>query len=104
MEIIVLFLFIIVILLTFAVIVTIIADSKGYSPFRWFFYGLFLGPIALVHAITIYRTLEEEQNRHLLAGRDPCPHCDEYISPKAVVCPYCQRDIEQVVRTRSSAS
>ena len=104
MEIIVLFLFIIVILLTFAIIVAIIADSKGYSPLSWFFYGLFLGPIALVHAITIYRTLEEEQNRHLLAGRDPCPHCDEYISPKAVVCPYCQRDIEPPVETRSGAS
>ena len=104
MEIIVLFLFIVVILLTFAVIVTIIADSKGYSPFGWFFYGFFLGPIALAHAIVIHRTLEEEQKRHLLAGRDQCPLCDEYISPRAVVCPHCQSNIELPVETRSGAS
>ena len=76
--------------LSFAIITAIIADSKGSRATGWFFYGLFLGPIALAHAIVIHRTLEEEQKRHLLAGRDPCPLCDEYISPKAVVCPRCQ--------------
>ncbi len=90
--------------LSFATITALIADSKGSRTTGWFFYGLILGPIALAHAIVMHRTLEEEQKRHLLAGRDPCPNCDEYISPKAFVCPHCQRDIEQSARTRSGAS
>ena len=90
--------------LSFAIITALIADSKGSRATGWFFYGLFLGPIALAHAIVIHRTLEEEQKRHLLAGRDPCPLCDEYISPRAVVCPHCQSDIELPVETRSGAS
>ena len=90
--------------LSFAIITALIADSKGSRATGWFFYGLFLGPIALAHAIVIHRTLEEEQKRHLLAGRDPCPNCDEYISPKAFVCPHCQSDIELPVETRSGAS
>ena len=90
--------------LSFAIITALIADSKGSRATGWFFYGLFLGPIALAHAIVIHRTLEEEQERYLLAGRDPCPLCDEYISPKAVVCPRCQRDIKQSAQTGSSAS
>ena len=90
--------------LSFAIITALIADSKGSRATGWFFYGLFLGPIALAHAIVIHRTLEEEQKRHLLAGRDPCPLCDEYISPRAVVCPHCQSNIELPVETRSGAS
>ena len=90
--------------LSFAIITALIADSKGSRATGWFFYGLFLGPIALAHAIVIHRTLEEEQKRHLLAGRDPCPLCDEYISPRAVVCPHCQSDIKLPVETRSGAS
>ena len=90
--------------ISFAIITALIADSKGSRATGWFFYGLFLGPIALAHAIVIHRTLEEEQKRHLLAGRDPCPLCDEYISPRAVVCPHCQSDIELPVETRSGAS
>ena len=104
MEILFLLLMFIGIGLSFAIITALIADSKGSRATGWFFYGLFLGPIALAHAIVIHRTLEEEQKRHLLAGRDPCPLCDEYISPRAVVCPHCQSDIELPVETRSGAS
>lgn len=81
--------------LIFAIIAAIIANSKGGTVDGWtfFFYGLFLGPIAIAHAIVRHRTLESEQHRHRLAGRIACLLCDEYISPKAVVCPFCQRDI-----------
>ena len=80
--------------LIFAIISAIIGNSKGGTGDGWtfFFYGLFLGPIAIAHAIVRHRTLESEQHRNRLAGRIPCPLCDEYISPKAVVCPFCQRD------------
>ena len=79
----------------FAIIAAIIGSSKGGTNegFWFFICGLFLGPIAIAHAIVRHRTLESEQHRHRLAGRIACPLCDEYISPKAVVCPFCQRDI-----------
>lgn len=30
-----------------------IANSKGRSPFLWYFYGLLIWPIALVHSILL---------------------------------------------------
>ena len=81
--------------LSFAIIASIIGDAKGGDAMGWFFYGLALPLVAIAHAIVRHRTLEEEQKRHKLAGRIACNLCDEYISPKAVVCPFCQRDIEQ---------
>ena len=78
----------------FAIIAGTIGNTKEKNAaFTFFVYGLFVGPIAIAHAIVRHRTLESEQHRHRLAGRIPCPLCDEYISPKAVVCPFCQRDI-----------
>ena len=87
--------------LSFAIIASIIGDAKGGDAVGWFFYGLFFGMIAVAHAIVRHRTLAEEQNRHRLAGRIACRLCDEYISPNAVVCPFCQRNIE---RYESSAA
>ena len=81
--------------LSFAIIASIIGDAKGGNAVGWFFYGLFFGMIAVAHAIVRHRTLEEEQIRHILAGRIACRLCDEYISPKAIVCPFCQRNIER---------
>ena len=81
--------------ISFAIIASIIGDAKGGDAMGWFFYGLVLPLVAIAHAIVRHRTLEEERKRHTLAGRVACRLCDEYISPKAVVCPFCQRNIEQ---------
>ena len=85
--------------ISLATIASIIGNSKGEDAGVWFFYGLFLPPIAIAHAIVRHRTLTEEQKRHTLAGRVACHLCDEYISPNAVVCPFCQRNIEQNERS-----
>ena len=85
---------IIIIWLSLATIASIIGNSKGEDAGVWFFYGLFLPPIAIAHAIVRHRTLKEERKRNTLVGRIACHLCDEYISPKAVVCPFCQRNIE----------
>lgn len=81
--------------LIFAIIAAVIGNTKGGTDegVVFFIYGLFFGPIAIAHAIVRHRTLKQEQRRHRLAGRIACPLCDEYISPKAVVCPFCQRDV-----------
>ena len=92
--------------LSLAIIAAIIGKSKGGDVIGWFFYGLIFGLIAVAHAIARHRTLEEEQNRHRRAGRVACVRCDEYISPKAVVCPYCGNVIvhpERVDNTHSHA-
>lgn len=81
--------------LSFAFIASIIGDAKGGDALGWFFYGLVLPLVAIAHALAKHRTLEEEQRRHVLAGRIACRLCAEYISPKAVVCPFCQRNIDQ---------
>ena len=81
--------------LSFAIIAAIIGDAKGGNPVGWFFYGLVLPLVAIAHALVRHRTLEEEQRRHTLAGRIACHLCAEYISPKAIVCPFCQRNIER---------
>ena len=81
--------------LSFAIIAAIIGDAKGGDPMGWFFYGLALPLVAIAHALVRHKTLEEEQRRHILAGRVGCRLCNEYISPNAVVCPFCQRNIEQ---------
>ena len=90
------FIFLLIIILSIpASIASIIGKSKGGDAVMWFLYGFFLGPIAIAHAIARHRTLEEEQNRHRFAGRIACRFCDEYISPNAVVCPFCQRNLQQ---------
>ncbi len=81
-----------------AVVTAIIIKTKGGDDNEvaiFAIYGFFLGIIAIVHALVRHRTLAEEQKRHTLAGRIACYLCDEYISPKAIVCPFCQRNIER---------
>ena len=92
--------------ISFAIIASIIGDAKGGDAMGWFFYGLALPLVAIAHASVRHRTLEEEQRRHTLAGRVACHLCDEYISPNAVVCPFCQRNIEQdeITATQSASA
>lgn len=101
------FIFLLIIILSIpASIASIIGKSKGGDAVMWFLYGFLLGPIAIAHAIARHRTIEEEQKRHRLAGRVACHLCDEYISPNAVVCPFCQRNIErdEITATQSASA
>ena len=70
-----------------AVIVAIIANSRGRNAGGWFVYGLLIWPIALVHVLVAERE-----------GRAPCPYCAERVKVEASVCPYCQRDLPQFRR------
>ena len=55
----------------------LIGSNRGESGFKWFFYAVFLGPLALLAAFT--------------AGKK-CSRCDIRISRKAMVCVHCQAD------------
>ena len=44
-----------VVWIVLAVVVAMVANSKGRGPVLWFFYGLLVWPIALTHALLIKR-------------------------------------------------
>ena len=77
-----------------AAICAMIAHSKGRSGVGFFFYGLLIWPIALVHALLSARR-EPSLRDHVEAGRFPCPFCAEYTKRAAQVCPHCHRDLPE---------
>ena len=73
---------------------SIAVTIKGANTSLWVFYALFLGPIALVHALLRPRTPNRFVSGPVASiGVVPCPKCDEFIDPKATVCPRCRQDI-----------
>lgn len=83
-------------------IVALVARSKGRSGVGWFFYGLLIWPVALVHILVIGRTARGELRRARAEGRRPCPHCAEFIRQEAKLCPHCGKDVHDT-RSRSPA-
>ena len=61
----------------------LIGGNRGDYGAKWFVYGLFIGPLAIVAAFS--------------AGKR-CHRCDSKISPKAAVCMRCGS--EQVSKSR----
>ena len=75
---------------------TVVAVRKGANTLLWAVYAIFLGPVALIHAILKRRTPDGfESGKVTNVSVIPCPRCDESISSQAVVCPLCNRDIER---------
>lgn len=76
-----------------AIVVAIIANSKGRSAGLWFIYAFLIWPVALVHILVQPRGDQAERDRARKSGRRPCPFCAEMIRPEATVCPHCQKDL-----------
>lgn len=77
-----------------AILVAIIASSKGLGGFGWFIYGLLIWPVALIHVLVAQPNKKHVENQ-MLAGGDmrKCPFCAEMVKSEATVCRYCQRDL-----------
>ncbi len=75
------------------VVVALVANSKGRSGCAWFFYGVLIWPVALVHILVSTSTPESEMRRAKMQGRIPCPNCAELIKQDARICPYCRQDV-----------
>lgn len=55
--------------------------------------GLLTTPILWIYGIVdAYRTAES-MNQELVGPQKRCPHCNELIQAKAMVCRYCGRDV-----------
>ena len=64
-----------------AIVCAMIAAKKGRSAVGFFFYGLIMWPIALVHALLLEKTAETA----LL----------QFVRKEARVCPHCRRDLPE---------
>lgn len=78
-------------------IVAMIAHSKGQASAAWFFYGLLIWPIALVHILIKPADRAVTDERAVQAGiATRCPHCAEMIKLQARVCKHCGREVTGV--------
>lgn len=89
--------------LVMALVVAIVAANKGRSGFLWFFYGLVIWPVALVHALVTPRSPQAAQRRLHREGRVKCPFCAEFIRPEARLCPFCRRGLGEETEGRIEA-
>ena len=78
-----------------AIVCAMIAAKKGRSAVGFFFYGLIMWPIALVHALLLEKTAETALLQEVGSGRYPCLFCAEFVRKEARVCPHCRRDLPE---------
>ena len=77
-----------------ALIIAIVANTKGRSASRWAIYGLLLPPIAMMHILRSPPAAAAKRERLHREGCAPCPHCAEMIPAEVRICPSCRRDID----------
>jgi len=78
-----------------ALIGVLAAQVRGFNLLAGIVVGALLGPFAFLMFFASGVTRED-------ASRVHCPHCDEKISPRATVCPHCQRDVARAAAEGSA--
>lgn len=99
-----------------AIAAAVAGAVKGRDGVAWFFYGLLIWPVALVHALalppkgslakgSLAKQAPPPQARpaNSATATRPCPWCAEPIQPAARVCRFCGRDVERLEPTLGPA-
>lgn len=84
------------------VVVGIVAASKGRNFLLWAIYGFLIWPVALVHAIVLAKTAQQQASDALQAqigmvqagSHKACPKCAEMVKAAATVCRFCGHDFD----------
>ncbi len=87
-----------------ALVVAFMAFSWGRRFWAWFFYGLLIWPIALIHLLVAGRTEKGRRMKAIDEGRRRCPHCAEFIRLEARVCPFCRTELHKKAPDAAQAS
>jgi hypothetical protein len=78
-----------VVLALLALIPAAIGERKGGSFGHWYLYGFLLLPLAIISAVALKPL-----------GMRKCPKCAEEVKAEALVCRYCQAELERVAPTK----
>lgn len=77
----------------FAVVTTIIANTKGLSLGKWAAIGFILGPIGVIWVLVTAKDQSALEGESLRSGKfKRCPFCAEVIKKEASVCKHCGGD------------
>jgi hypothetical protein len=75
-----------------AIVVGVVAASRGRSGGGWFVLSLLVSP-AIAGIAFALADLRRRSSRHAASRESKCPHCAGSIDAKAIVCHHCRREI-----------
>ncbi|RBP83946.1 zinc ribbon domain-containing protein [Marinomonas rhizomae] len=91
--------FVVILWIAFAILVGLLASTKGRSGFLFFLLALVLSPvIGLIIALVVPKNNEIVESKAIeTGGMRKCPNCAELVKSEAKICKHCQSDLNNTV-------